>query len=192
MPKVKLSDVRIAFCGSMWEGAAEQFQGKGVARHSATFLIEKGSANDKAIRAALLEAGKEKWPKPGVAEKQMEALKGNSNKFCYQDGDLKEYDGFADMMYIGAHRKESDGPPLIINRNKAPIKQSDGIIYGGCYVNATVDVYAQDGEYSGFRCGLLAIQFNKAGDSFGGAGKGKADDFEDLGEGSDADFDALA
>lgn len=189
MPKVKLQDVRIAFCRSIWPGAAEQYQGKGVARHSATFLIEPGSANDKAIRAGILEAAKEKWTKPGQAEKQVEGMKGNTNKFCYQNGDMKDYDGFQGMMYIASHRKDSDGAPLVINRNKAPLTQADGVIFGGCYVNATVDIYAQDGENSGIRSGLLAIQFNRIGDSFGGAGKGKSDDFDDLGDGADSDFD---
>ncbi len=187
MAKVKLSGVRLAFCNSIWDGAAEQFQGKGVARHSATYLIEPGSDNDKAIWAAIKEVAAEKWPKK--AQAMIDNYKGNSNKFCYMSGDLKDYDGFQGMMALGGHRKQTDGPPLIIDRNKAPLKQADGKIYGGCYVNATVDIYAQDGEYAGFRCGLLAIQFDKDGDSFGGAGKGKSDDFDDLGDGADSDFD---
>lgn len=189
MPKVKLSDVRISFCQSIFE--AEQYQGRGPFRHSASFLIEPGSANAKAIGAAILAAAKEKWTKPGQAEKMIESFRGNSNKFCYQNGDLKDYDGYQGMMYIGSNRKQSDGQPLIIDRNKAPLTAASGKPYGGCYVNATIDIYAQDGENSGIRSGLLAIQFNRDGDSFGGASKGEADDFEDLGEGSDADFDAL-
>lgn len=188
MAKVKLVDVRISFCQSIFE--AEQYQGKGPFRHSASFLIEPGSANDKAIRAAILAAAKEKWTKAGAAEKQIEAMKGNSNKFCYQNGDLKDYDGYQGMWYIGSHRKSQDGPPLVIDRNKAPLTAQSGKPYGGCYVNATIDIYAQDGENSGIRSGLLAIQFNRDGDSFGGAGKGKVDDFDDLGDGADSDFEA--
>ncbi len=188
MPKVKLQDVRISFCQSLFE--PEQYQGKGPFRHSATFLIEPGSANDKAICAAILAAAAEKWPKK--AQAMVDGMKGNSNKFCYQNGDLKDYDGYQGMMYIASHRKQSDGQPLVIDRNKAPLTATSGKPYGGCYVNATIDIYAQDGENSGIRAGLLAVQFLKDGDSFGGASKGKADDFDDMGEGSDADFDALA
>lgn len=188
--KVVLKDVRISFCQSLFE--AEQYQGKGPFRHSASFLVAPGSDNDKAIRAAILAAAKEKWTKPGAAEKKIEALKGNSNKFCYQDGNLKDYDGYQDMMYIGGHRQQKDGAPLVIDRNKAPLRAEDGKIYGGCYVNASIDIYAQDGENDGIRCGLVAVQFLRDGDSFGGAAKSKGDEFEDLGEGADADFDTAA
>lgn len=185
--KVVLKDVRIAFCQALFE--PEQYQGKGPFRHSASFLVVPGSDNDKAVRAAILAAAKEKWTKPGQAEKKIEALKGNSNKFCYQDGNAKDYDGYQDMMYIGSHRQQKDGPPLVIDRNKAPLKAEDGKIYGGCYVNASIDIYAQDGENDGVRCGLIAVQFLRDGDSFGGAAKSKGDEFEDLGEGADADFE---
>ena len=189
--KVKLANVRIAFCSSIWPGAAEQYQGKGVARHSATFLVEPNSANHAAIEKAIIAAAKEKWTKPGSAEKFVAAMRSNSNKFCYLDGDLKEYDGFAGMMYLAAHRKETDGAPTILDRDKSPLKQTDARPYAGCYVNAVVEIYAQDGENSGIRCGLMGVQFYKDGDSFGGAGKAKDDDFEDLGVDEEA-MDDLA
>ncbi len=185
--KVKLVNVRIAFCNSMWPGAAEQYQGKGPARHSATFLIEPGSENAKNIEAAILAAAKEKWTKPGQAEKQVAALRGNSNKFCYQDGNTKEYDGFQDMMYIASHRKDSDGAPKILDNDKTPLAQTSGKLFAGCYVDAVVDIYAQTGENSGVRCGLMGVQFRRTGDSFGGAGTAKDDDFEDLGQGAEAE-----
>lgn len=184
--KVKLSNVRISFCQSLFE--AEQYQGKGVFRHSATFLVEPGSENDKAIWAAIKAVAAEKWPKKSASI--LEGMKGNSNKFCYQNGDMKEYDGYQGMFYIASHRKSTDGRPLIIDRNKAPLTADSGKPYGGCYVNASIDIYAQDGENQGIRCGLLAVQFFKDGDSFGGASKSKGDEFDDLGDGADSDFDA--
>jgi hypothetical protein len=175
--KVKLQDVRIAFCSSLFE--PEQYQGAGPFRHSATFLVKPGSANDKAIQAAILAEATAKWPK--APQKQIDAIKNNSNKFCYMSGDTKEYAGFEGMMYIAAHRKQTDGAPLIIDRDKAPLGPNAGRPYGGCYVNAVVEIYAQDGENKGMRCGLTAVQFFRDGDSFGGASKANADDFEDLG-----------
>jgi hypothetical protein len=175
--KVKLTDARIAFCNSIWPGAAEQYQGKGVARHSATFLVEPDSANHKAIEAAILQAAKEKWTKPGQAEKQIAAMRGNTNKFCYQSGDLKDYDGFAGMMYLAGHRKETDGAPKLLDNDKSELK-NNGRLFAGCYVNAVVEIYAQDGENSGIRCGLMGIQYARIGDSFGGASQAKDDDFD--------------
>jgi len=174
--KVKLSNVRIAFCQSIFE--AEQYQGKGVFRHSATFLVQPGSDNDKAILAAIEAEAKLKWPKKHMA--MLESMRGNSNKYCYQKGDLKEYDGFQGMMYIGTHRKASDGAPLLIDQFKNPLVQSSGKPYAGCYVNCSFDIYAQDGENSGIRAGLLGIQFVKDGDAFGGGGKASVDDFDSI------------
>lgn len=183
MAKVILKDVRIAFCQSLFE--AEQYQGKGAFRHSSTFLVEPGSANDKAIRKAIAEVAEEKWPKKGAAK--VTSYESNSNKFCYMKGDLKEYDGFQGMMALASHRKQGDGRPTILDQKKNPLQPSDGKPYGGCYVNASVDIYAQDGENAGIRCGLVAVQFARDGDSFGGARQSNGDEFEEIESGADAD-----
>lgn len=174
--RVKLTDVRIAFCQSIFE--PEQYQGKGPFRHSATFLVEPSSANDKAILAAIETEAKAKWPKKWQA--MLESMRGNSNKYCYQRGDLKEYDGFQGMMYIGTHRKSTDGRPLIIDQQKNPLTEKDGKPYAGCYVNCSFDIYAQDGENQGIRAGLIAIQFAREGDAFGGAAKSNGDEFDSI------------
>lgn len=204
--KVILKDVRIAFCQSLL--VPEQYQNKGPYRHSSNLLVAPGSENDKTIWAAIRSAAATVWEKR--AEAQIEALKGNSNKFCYMSGDLKDYDGYAGNFYLAAHRKAEDGAPLLMDRDKSKLIRWDGNkdvpildaegklqwtpgkegrIYAGCYVNASVDIYAQSGENSGVRCSLVAIQFNRDGDSFSGASKSTGDEFEDLGSGSDAGDD---
>ena len=81
--KVKLSDVRIGFT-DLWT-AVEFKPGDGKPRFNATFLIEPGSANDKALRAAIkTEAANTYGAKSEAIVKSMET---NANKFCYQDGD---------------------------------------------------------------------------------------------------------
>lgn len=184
MAKIKLNDVRIAFCDTIL-GAPKDYQGNGVFRHSGTFLVVKGSENDKKVEAAIKEAAEGKFGKKAAAI--LESIKGNSNKYCYQNGDLKEYDGFQGMMALAAHRKQSDGRPLVIDQRKNQVTENDGKLYAGMYVNVTLDIYAQDGQNSGIRCGLIALQLNRDGDSFGGASAGSADDFESLESGSDAE-----
>ena len=183
--KVLLKDVRISFISALWE--PEQYQGKGAFRHSATFLTVPGSANDKAIWDAIKAVAAEKFEKKAPA--LLESMKGNSNKFCYMNGDTKDYDGYQGMFYLAGHRKQTDGAPLVMNANKSPLTAESGILYGGCYVNASVDIYAQAGDNPGIRCGLIAVQFLRKGDSFGGASRSNGDEFENLGEGADADFD---
>lgn len=180
--EVMLKNVRIAFCQTAI-GEPEDYQGNGVFRHSATFLVDPGSENDKAIREAIKKEAENVWLKK--ADSMLESLKGNSNKYCYQKGDTKDYDGFEGKMFIGAHRKKSDGRPLLLDSVKDPetgkaakLTGSEGRIYAGCYVNAKISIYCQAGQNSGVRAGLLGIQFAGPGDSFGGAGRAKEDDFD--------------
>ncbi|KVF93504.1 hypothetical protein WJ21_26800 [Burkholderia vietnamiensis] len=188
--KVKLTNVRIAFINNL-RTAAEFEPGDGKFRYSATFLIPKGSEHDKAIEAAIKAVAVEGWAKK--ADAMIESIRGNSNKFCYQNGDLKDFDGFEGNMYIAAHRKRDDGRPLLLDNVADPetgkparlvdtngewLAGKEGRIYAGCYVNATIDIYAQTKNNPGIRCGLMGVQFHAPGDSFSGASRANEDDFE--------------
>jgi hypothetical protein len=185
--KVKLSDVRIGFT-DLWT-AVEFKPGDGKPRFNATFLIEPGSANDKALRAAIkTEAANTYGAKSEAIVKSMET---NANKFCYLDGNTKEYDGYENMFYLASHAKVR---PLVINRRPKNedgtpnlVTEESGIIYDGCYVNASVEIYAQKGENQGIRCSLGGVQFNRDGDAFGGGRAAKADEFDDISDGADGD-----
>ncbi|SOT39810.1 ssDNA-binding protein [Burkholderia cenocepacia] len=188
--KVKLTNVRIAFIQNL-RTAAEYEPGDGKFRYSATFLIPKGSEHDKTIEAAIKAVAVEGWAKK--ADAMLESIRGNANKFCYQNGDLKDHDGFEDHMFIAAHRRRDDGRPLLLDNIADPetgkparlvdtngewLPGKEGRIYAGCYVNATIDIYAQTKNNPGIRCGLMGVQFHAAGDSFSGASRANEDDFE--------------
>lgn len=179
---IKLSNVRLSFPDLF---AAVQYEGKGPFRYNASFLIEPGSENDKKIRAAIDEAMKEKFK--GKAAAKLEEIASNSNKNCYVKGDLKDYEGYAGKMVLSSHRKQEAGRPTILDGQKRPLTPEDGKPYAGCYVNASVDIYAQDGQNWGIRCGLNGVQFARDGDSFSGARAASPDDFDtiDAPEGDD-------
>lgn len=182
--KAKLKNVRLFFNNPF--KAEEYEQGDGKPRYSATFGISKtDTAQLAVIEAAMQEEAKAAWPK--AAAKTLESIRGDRNKFCLGDGDKVRWAGAEGCMVLASHRKERDGRPLVIDRDKSPLTEKDGKPYSGCYVNATVEIWAQDGANTGMRCGLLAIQFDHDGDSFSGASKPDDDDFEDLGEGSGAE-----
>src|ERR1700677_1396108 len=75
--EVMLKNVRIAFCQALL-GEAEDYQGNGVFRHSATFLIEPGSANDKAVKDAIKAEAVNVWAKKVI--RSLEPPKGNWTK----------------------------------------------------------------------------------------------------------------
>ena len=182
--KVKLANVRLSFPDLF---TAVQFQGQGPFSYKAQFLVKPGSPEDKAINAAIEQVAKAKWNAKAPAI--LKAVAGNSQKFCYTDGDLKEYDGYAGMWALAASRNQDKGRPLIVDQDKTPLQLGDGKPYAGCYVNASVEFWAQDNNYGKtVRCTLLGLQFLRDGDSFGGGAAPSEDDFEDLAVGAEDDL----
>jgi hypothetical protein len=177
--RVILKNVRLAF-PSLFE--ARKFDDKNPKkRYGATLLIPPGSENDKAIRAAIQREATEKWGQKAAVT--LKSFEGSSNKYCYQDGILKsdQYEGFEGMWALSANRNEEQGAPAVVDRDKSPLGPASGKPYAGCYVNASVDIWAQTGQYTGVRCTLVGVQFAGDGDAFAGA-PATADDFDDLGE----------
>lgn len=166
----------------LWE--AKEFKpGDGKPRWSQTILIEPGSPSDKLVREKIIEAAKLEWPKDW--EKKLKACEGQSNKYCYIDGDTKSYDGYEGMWALSAHRsgrtkKGPNTPPLIIDRDKTPLTEKDRRPYAGCYIRAKVSIYCQSGENPGVRCSFSVVQYVKKGDAFS-TSTPKADDLDDLG-----------
>ena len=182
MSNIALKNVRLSF-PQIWKAVGFN-ESTPVDQHkySATFLIEKGSENDKKMQQAIVDAANAKWGKK--ADTILAQIRGNTNKFAYQDGDLKEYDGYAGHMSIKASTKSR---PLLVDKDRTPVVEDDGVLYAGCYVNAVVSVYAYDvSGNKGITAALVGIQFSRDGDAFG-TSKPTADAlFEDLTEGSEA------
>jgi hypothetical protein len=182
---VQLKHVRIAFIDELFQPG--QYEGKGDFRHTATFIVEPSSANDKAVQEAIQKEAVAAWGKK--SESMLEDLRGNKNTYSYmknkKDKTGEVYDGFENMYALSAVRKQKDGAPLFLHNVKDPstgkaqrLTGKEGIIYAGCYVNAKVEMWAQSGTYSGMRCGLLGVQFDGPGDSFGGASRATDDGFD--------------
>lgn len=177
MAELKLKNVRLSF-PDLFE--AKQYQGQGAFNYGATFLVEPGSENDKLIKAEITRISKAAWPK--TWEKELAALMANPMKTAYISGDIKTYDGYAGNMALTAKRKQEDGRPVVVNRQGHPVQMGDaGTPYGGCYVHAAVEIWAQDNNYGkGIRCTLVGVMFHRDGDSFGGTKPADANVFSDL------------
>ena len=179
--KVSLKNVRISF-PHLFQPQAPRNGGEGGPKFNAQFIFEKGSENDSLVKAAVAEVSKEKWGANGgkvVAslEASKKCLRDGDNNLN-SDGDIRG--GFAGNNYVVASSKTR---PTVIDRDKSPLVEQDGKPYGGCYVNAIVDVYALDkpGIGKGVFAELKGVQFANDGDAFGGGTPASADDFDDLG-----------
>jgi len=114
------------------------------------------------------------------APQMLQMINNDRMKRCFGKGEEKlnkntmaPYEGYAGHMYLSVKNKKR---PQIIrpdgvevdSTNDMAYTQEAGKIYGGCYVNAAVDLYTSK-QNDGVFGGLLGIQFAKDGDSFGDA-----------------------
>jgi len=153
--QVTLRDVRVSY-PNLFEPRA--FSPGDREKFSATFLIEKGSENQKVVEDAIRAVARGKWG-DNVP---------NPLKHPLRDGSEKESAGYtADQVFFSANTTKR---PVIVNRTAEPVVDGDPEApYAGCYVNATVSFWAMDSAY-GKRvcCELRGVQFVRDGDAFGG------------------------
>jgi hypothetical protein len=181
--KARLNNVRIAFA-NIFE--AKSVQGEGDPRYSAAFIINPKSADVAAIEAAIEATAKEKWKDkaPAILKKLKEEKRVAFQRAPRVNGDGEVYPGFEGMFSLNAGNKSR---PLVIDRDKTPLTAADGKPYSGCYVDASVEFWAQDNQYGKrINATLRGVQFRADGDSFGGGAPASTDEFDDLSEGSDA------
>jgi hypothetical protein len=171
--KIKLNGVRLSF-PQLFE--AKTVNGEGKPAFSASFLIDPKDPQVAAVNAAIETVAKEKWA--AKSESVLKTMRA-ADKTCLHSGDLKSnYDGFEGMLYISARNALR---PLVIDTNKTPLAAEDGKPYAGCYVNASLELWAQDNNYGKrVNATLMGVQFYKDGESFAGGGVADADDFDDV------------
>lgn len=178
---IQLKNVRLAFPDLFKPVAFEEGQ---EPKYGATFLIPKNSPQHKEIENAIKELAAAEWK--GKAKATLESIQGNPQKYCYNDGDTGQratYDGYPGHFALSTKSKKR---PTVVDRDKTPLSEGDERPYAGCYVNASVELWAQTGKHTGMRCSLRGIQFVRDGDAFTAGSVASADEFDDLGEGADA------
>ena len=175
--KVQLSNVRIAFAHVH---EPQSFNG-GDARYSAQIIVDPATVNAKTLAQAVEAVALEKWGAKGKGTLSELKKKG---LVCYHEeaktnSSGEVYDGFEDMHYVSASNKAR---PLLIGRQKEPLTAADGKPYSGCYVNASLELWAQDNQYGKrINATLKGVQFVRDGDAFSGGTPASADEFDDLG-----------
>lgn len=182
--KVVLTGARLAFA-SIWE--PKQFNGAGEPACSAAFILDPKTqqAEINKVVEAIKAVAAEKW---GAKSGEMLTMLKAKGHLCLQDGATKaSYDGFAGNMFVSARNKAR---PVVVDKDKSPLTQADGKPYGGCYVNASIEIWAQDNGYGKrINAKLIAIQFARDGKEFSG-GEGYTDN--DFGVVDDGETSATA
>lgn len=173
---VKLSNVRLRFPNLF---VAKSVNGEGDPAYSATFIIGRDQKDvldnlNKAIHTAAVNKWKDK------ADSVIKKLK-LADKLPLHDGDMKtEYDGFEGNYYVSARTKIK---PRIVDRQAQLVNASDGIPYDGCYVVASIAVWAQDNNFGQrVNASLRGVQFMKDGEAFSAGRPAGEDEFDEIAE----------
>jgi hypothetical protein len=176
--RIMLKNVRLAFPQLFTPKA---FQGDGDPRYSCRLLIRNDDPQLAHIREVMKQVAKEKWPtKNGKIEFLI-----SQNKVCLQDGAAvaDEYDGFENHHALRCSSPGNQLPPTVLDADKTLLTESSGKPYAGCYVNASVEIWAQSNAYGErINCRLRGIQFFRDGDAFGGGRPANPDEFDSTAE----------
>lgn len=162
MHKVLLKKVRVSF-PNLHE--AKGFNGS-EPKYSATYIFGHKHPCVAEINKAVTECAKEKWgAKADATLKTIIA----SGKSVLHDGDTKDYDGYEGMLFVNASSKKR--PTVVDSDGSTALVADDNKPYGGCYVNAYIDIWAMDNEYGKRICAALGgVQFHSHGEAFGSGG----------------------
>lgn len=130
------------------------------------------------IMTAVQAAALRKYGEQATA--MLNLIQQDRQKRCWGSGNEKinrktmaPFDGYAGMNYLAPKTEtriqliKADAQPVDASNDMAYMAACDKF-YGGCYVNAAVDIYASK-ENDGIFAGLIALQFAKDGEPFGEA-----------------------
>jgi hypothetical protein len=184
--KIMLRNVRLSYEHVF---KPTSFEEDGDPKYSATFIIPKDHPDLPAVKRAMFEAGEESFPndftKAGTWPRGFSC--------SLKDADIAT-DSLGEILsaknpaYSGCFILEANSAkrPVVINRNKAAVTEEDGIIYSGCYVNASLGAagYTYGKVKKGVKAYLNGVQFVKDGERFG---SDALSDFDEL-DGEDDDF----
>lgn len=187
--EVKITNARISFAHGLFKATAME-EGQ-TPKFGADFILQDGAKVFKKTDAGWVEApikdimlavANEAWK--GKGAEMLGDLE--ASKKCYRNGDKRRnkagdtYEGYEGCWYVTAKNATR---PTVVDRNRNPVQESDGVVYSGCYVNVIFDLYAvTDPKRKGVFAGLKGVQFAKDGDAFAGGSVAKADAFDDLGD----------
>jgi len=171
--KLLLKNVRLAFPNLF---TAQQVNGQGDPKFGGAFIFAPDHPAKKLVTDACRAVATEEWG--AKADEVLKAIAA-SDKLCIHNGDTKaDYEGYGGMYFVNTSNKTR---PLVIDRNKSPLTAQDGKPYAGCYVNASIELWAQDNKFGKrINASLRGVQFEADGDAFAGGGVADEGEFESL------------
>ena len=171
--RIMLKNVRLLYGAALFTPQRGP-NGEGEPKHSGTFGFPKDHPAVAEIKAGFQKIATEKW---GAKAVEVYTMLKAADKLCLHDGDAKaDKEGFKGNLYLSASNKLK---PLVIDGLKQPLDANSGKPYSGCYVNAEIELWAQDNKFGKrINASLRGVQFVRDGQRLAGGGVSNADDYE--------------
>ena len=183
--KIILRNVRLSY-EHIFKATA--FDDSQEPKFSATLIIPKNHPDLPAVKKAYYEAGQETFPSDFTGGAWPRGFTCSLKDADTETNSSGEILAEKNEAYKGCYILEANSTrrPLTLNRDKSAVTEEDGIIYSGCYVNASLAAagYTFGKVKKGVKCYLNGVQFVKDGERFGTDASG---DFDDL-DGDDNAF----
>lgn len=171
--QITLKNVRLAF-PQLWE--AKQVNGEGKPAFSASFLLSADDEQVDAINEAIDAVANALW---GAKTKTMLAAMRGKDAVAIHNGDLKaQYEGFEGNYFVSARAYTK---VVVVDRDRTVLTPDQGRPYAGCYVDANVEIWAQDNQWGKrINATLRWVQFRRDGDAFAGSPPADPNEIPDI------------
>lgn len=177
--RVHLKDVRIGH-PNLFTARGFGKSNSGEKAYSAQFYIDLSTKQGKAMEDEILDAEEAAMEREfGEDRKKWPKIKAANRPYFYgddvpEDERKREWEG---MLVLKSRNKKR---PRVLDRDKTDLDESDGLPYGGSFVDSIVQLWAQ--TYEGIprlNNALEAVRFRRDGEAFGAAPV-DPDEFDDL------------
>jgi len=149
-------------------------------------VIVPNSENHKILKEGMVAVAKDKWG--NKADAILTELK-SKGRVCFKESPLTKdgepYEGFEGMFSLNASSKKR---PVVVDKDKTPLTAADGKPYGGCYVDLSIEMWAQDNSWGKrINATIRWVQFRADGEAFSGGRAVSADEFAEIADGANAE-----
>jgi hypothetical protein len=184
--RIMLKNVRIAF-PIVFTPKPFRNEKDGKPRYSCKLLIRNDDPQLAQLRLIMKRVAEDQWP---TKKNKLETLT-SQNKVCLHDGAklAEDHEGFEGHHFLNCSSPGDKPPPKVLDADRTELTETSGKPYSGCYVNASVELWAQNNTYGErINCQLRGVQFFRDGDAFVGGRPARIDEFEDVTEATVEDF----
>lgn len=184
--RIMLTNVRLAFAQGLFTASTiPGADANAKPKYNCGLIIPPDHPQFEQLKKLQQVVAKEKWKDKAQAVYKALEMK---DRLALHDGDTKpSYDGYPGNWFLSPSAAET-ARPTTLNGAKGNVTEKDGVLYSGCYVNASIELWAQDNGFGQrINAQLRGIQFLRDGDSFSAGRPADSDEFEAVTEGATAE-----